>query len=154
MTTLRERLLPPAADNRFAGQRAALWLLGAYLALKLAMGFNMIANGKAVARTADGIPLDRFPPAAQNEVLLLFALVALGQLALAAAGLVALARYRSLVPLSFVLLIAESVARRAIVAGFDVERSASGGIGTAINLGLIAWLVLGLGLSLWPRRTR
>lgn len=149
-----ERLLPRQIDNDYHGRRAALWVLGAYLALKLAMSVNMIANGATVAQTADGIPLDRFSPAAVREVLLLFALVALGQLALVTVGLLALLRYRAMVALVFVLLIAESVARRLVVGAFAVERTASGGTGTWINLGLIAALVAGLILSLWPKPAR
>ena len=76
MTTI-DRLLPRQIDNSYDGRKAALWILGAYLALKLVMSVNMIANGATVAQNADGIPLDRFSPAAVREVLMLFALVAL-----------------------------------------------------------------------------
>ena len=52
-----ERLFPRQADNGFEGHRAALWLLGLLIALKLAMSLNSIFNTESVAAGADGIPL-------------------------------------------------------------------------------------------------
>ena len=56
------RLFPRQVDNRFDGHRAALWLLGLYIALKLVMGFNSIFNTAAIVSGPDGIPLDSFGP--------------------------------------------------------------------------------------------
>lgn len=150
--TVFQRLFPAQLDNRFSGQRSALWLLGAFLAVKLAMSINMIANTAAVASGADGIPLDSFGPAAAREVLLLFALVGLGQLALTCLGLVALVRYRAMVPFAFLLLLAEHAARRLIVQSYAVDRMPAASTAFAINMVLMAVLIVGLGLSLWPRR--
>lgn len=144
------RLFPKQADNRFEGHRAALWLLGLYIALKVVMGVNSIFNTESVAVGADGIPLDSYGPAAARQVLTLFALTSLGQLVLALVGLTVLVRYRSLVPLIFAVLLGEQLARRLIVQGFAIE---DGSPGLYINLGLMALLALGLLLSLVrPRR--
>ena len=144
------RLFPKQADNRFEGHRAALWLLGLFIALKVVMGVNSIFNTEAVAVGADGIPLDSYGPAAARQVLTLFALTSLGQLTLALVGLTVLVRYRSLVPLIFAVLLGEQLARRLIVQGFAIE---GGSPGLYINLGLMALLALGLLLSLVrPRR--
>src|SRR5687767_2341732 len=97
------RLFPRVADNRFEGHRAALWLLGLLIALKLVIGLNSIFNTASVASGADGIPLDSYGAAAAREVLLLFALLALGHLALTLVALAALIRWRALVP--FVYLV-------------------------------------------------
>lgn len=144
------RLFPKQADNRFEGHRAALWLLGLFIALKVVMGVNSIFNTESVAVGADGIPLDSYGPAAARQVLTLFALTSLGQLVLALVGLTVLVRYRSLVPLIFAVLLGEQLARRLIVQGFAIE---DGSPGLYINLGLMALLALGLLLSLVrPRR--
>ena len=148
------RLLPKQLDNRFEGHRAAPWLLGIYVALKLAMSTNSIFNTAKVAGGADGIPLERFGPAAAQEVLTLFALVGLCQLALAVLGIVALIRYRGLVPLLFLLLLGEAICRRVIVWSFAAERTAQGVGGWYINVALLALLAAGLALSLIPRSTR
>jgi hypothetical protein len=138
------RLLPSQADNRFEGHRAALWLLGLFIALKIVMGVNSIFNTEAVAAGADGIPLDSYGPAAARQVLNLFALTALGQLTLALVGLMVLVRYRSLVPLLFLVFLGEQIARRLIVQGFAIVRTDGGSVGLYINLGLMALLALGL----------
>jgi hypothetical protein len=148
------RLFPKQLDNRFDGRRAALWLLGIYVALKLAMSSNSILNTAGVAAGADGIALDRFGPAAAQEVLTLFALVGLGQLALAILGIIALVRYRAMVPLLFFLLLGEAIGRRLIVWSFAAERTAQGAGGWYINVGLLALLGIGLVLSLIPRSVR
>lgn len=148
------RLFPRQADSRYDGYRAALWLLGLYIALKLAMSLNSIFNTAQVAAGADGIPLDSFGPAAAQEVLTLFALVGLGQLALALTAAAVLIRYRALVPLMFLLLLGEAVARRLIVLSFDATRTAAGSGGFSINVGLLGLLALGLALSLIPVRKR
>lgn len=148
------RLFPRQVDNRFDGQRAALWLLGLFVALKMVMGFNSIFNTAAIAGGPDGIPLDSFGPAAAREVLLLFALASLGQLILAVIALTILIRYRALVPFIYLMLLVETLARRFIVRSFEVVRSEGSDVGWYINLGLVALLALGLALSLIPRRQR
>ena len=148
------RLFPRQVDNRFDGQRAALWLLGVFVALKLVMGFNSIFNTAAIAGGPDGIPLDSFGPAAAREVLLLFALASLGQLILAVIALTILIRYRTLVPFIYLMLLIETLARRFIVRSYEVARTEGSDVGWYINLGLVALLALGLALSLIPRRQR
>ena len=143
-------LLPQQLDKRFRGKRAALWLLGAYLVLKVIMSVNSILFAERIASTADGIPIATFEPAAANEVLLLFTLVGLGQLALAAIGVIVLFRYRLLVPLMFLLLLAESIARRMIVASYATQLVRAPSAGFLVNIGLIAVLGVGFGLSMWP----
>ncbi len=145
-----ERLLPRAIDNRFAGHRAALWLLGLYVALKLVMSLNSIFNTASVASGADGFLLESYGGEGARAVLMLFALVAVGQLALALVGVLALVRYRAMVPLVFLLLLAEHAARRVVVDSYAVERGASAGFW--VNVALAAVLVAGLSLSMWKSR--
>lgn len=149
------RLFPRQVDNRFGGHRAALWLLGLYIVLKLAMSLNSILNTADVASGADGIPLDSFPPAATREVLTLFALTGLGQLGLALIALAALIRYRGLVPFIYLVLLGEAVARRVIVQSYALVRTDSASVAFAINIALLGLLAVGLLLSLirgWPSR--
>lgn len=149
-----DRLFPRQADNGFAGYRAALWLLGFYTALKLAMSINSIFNTASVATGADGLPLDSFAPAAARAVLMLFALMSLGQLALALIALTVLIRYRALVPFIYLVLIGEHLARRFLVQSYAVARIEGTSVGWYVNMGLLALLTLGLVLSLIPSRRR
>ncbi len=145
------RLLPPQADNRFGGQRAALWLLAVLVALKLVISVNSIFNTESVAVGADGIPLDSYGPAAARQVLILFALMALGHLALALTALTALLRYRTLVPLIYLLLLGEHLARRFIVQGYAAAGAGGSSYALYLNMGIAALLTIGLLLSLVPR---
>jgi hypothetical protein len=147
-----DRLFPGQFDNSFRGYRGAFWLLGLFIALKLAMSLNAIFNTVYVATGPDGLPLASYGPAASRTVLMLFALNALGQLVLALIALLALIRYRTMIPLLFLILLGEQIARRFIVSGYEIARTASGGSGAAINYGIVALLALGLLLSLLGRQ--
>ena len=147
-------LFPRQVDNTFDGYPAALWLLGLFIALKLAMSVNSMLNTAAVAAGADGLPLDSFGPAAARAVLMLFALVALGQLMLAVIALITLIRYRALVPFIYLVLLGEHLARRFIVQGYAVERIEGTPVGWYVNVGLLTLLTIGLVLSLTSGRQR
>jgi hypothetical protein len=144
------RLFPKQVDNRFDGHGAAVWLLGLFIALKLAMSVNSIVNTASVAAGADGLPLDSFGPAAARAVLMLFALTSLGQLTLALIALTTLIRYRAMVPFIYLVLLGEQLARRFIVQTYAVPRTESTAVGWYVNVGLVALLTLGLVLSLIP----
>jgi len=143
------RLFPYQVDNKFDGHRAALWLLGLFIALKLVMSVNSIVNTATVASSADGIPLDTFGPAAAQAVLMLFALMMLGQLMLSLIALATLVRWRALVPFMYLVLIGEHLARRIIVQSYAVARVGAPA-GVYVNYALLTLLVLGLVLALLP----
>jgi len=147
-----ERLLPRQFDNRFEGHRAGLWLLGLLLALKLVISVNSLLNTESVAAGADKFPLASYGADGANAVLMLFALHALAGLMLALIGVLALVRYRAMVPLVFVLLTAEQIMRRLIVQGYAIQRSEPTSAAVIVNMTLLGLLLLGLSLSLWPRK--
>ncbi len=150
--SLLERLLPGKVDNRFDGYRAALWLLGLLIALKLIMSLRSIFDTVAVAQGADGIPLDTFGPEAARQVLLLFALMALGHLVLTLIALAVLIRWQALVPFIYLILLGEHIARRLVAQSYRVAGTPSTDIAWYVNYGLLTLLTLGLLLSLLPAR--
>ena len=145
-------LLPRQFDNRFEGYRAALWLLGFLVGLKLVMSFNSLMFTAKIASTADGFPLASYGGDGARAVLMLFAMVALGQLALAAVSLLALIRYKSMVPFIFLLLASEQIGRFFIGRAYSIERAQSVPAGVYVNLALLALMLTGLALSLLRRR--
>jgi hypothetical protein len=142
--------LPRQVDNTYRGQRLALWLFGLLLLVRGAMGLNSIFNGRSVASSADGIPLDRFTPAGAQTVVALFALLGLSRLVLTVIGVVVLLRYRTLVSFMFALFLLEQLSRYLIVQQIPIPRTGTPP-GSAINLGILAVTVLGLTLSLLQR---
>ena len=147
------RLFPRQADNRFEGHRAALWLLGLFVALKLVMSVNSILNTESIA-TGDGIPLDSFGAEAARQVLMLFALMALGQLMLALVALMVLIRYRALVPFICLLLLGERLVGRLIVQSHAVAGAENPPIVWIMAIALPTLLLVALALSLVPVRRR
>jgi hypothetical protein len=147
------RLLPPSIDNAYPGHRLALWLFGVLLFLRTGMGVNSILNGRSILTSADGIPLDTYPPAAAQTVVSLFALLGLSNLVLCLLGILVLARYRSMVPLMFALFLTEYLGRRLILSLQPIERTGSPP-GFYINLALLALMLGGLALSLWSPPNR
>ena len=146
--SMLDRLFPRQVDNSFEGYRAALWLLGLYTALKIVMSVNSIVNTESVAVGGDGLPLDSFGPEAARSVLMLFALMSLGQLMLSLAALATLVRWRTLVPFIYLLLLAEHLARHIIVQAYAVVRTESTPVGWYVNYALLGLLACGLVLSL------
>jgi len=143
-------LFPTQADNTYAGHTAALWLLGILIALKALVSVGSIFNGHTAATSADGIPLDTYPEAAARTILALFALVGIARLIASIVAAVVLVRYRSLVPLMFVLFLLEQLGRQVVLWALPVART-GGTSGVVINGALLAMMVVGLGLSLWKR---
>jgi hypothetical protein len=146
-------LFPRTLDNTYHGRKLALWVLGALVLLKGAMGLNSIVNGYQVATTADGIPLSTFTPAGAATVLAFLALWGWSLLLLSLLGVLALVRYRAMVPLLFLLLLLEQVGRKLILMQLPISQSGPSPA-FSINLVLMALMVVGLVLSLLPRANK
>ena len=147
-----DRIFPRTIDNQYRGAKAALWMLGILVLLKGAMGLNVIFNGQRVATTADGIPLQTFTPAGATAVVSFFALWGLAILLFSLLGLLALVRYRAMVPLAFLLLLVEHLGRKLILFAMPVSAGASPAV--SINAGFLALTAVGLVLSIWHRDTQ
>jgi hypothetical protein len=151
--TMFQRLLPLRFDALYVGRTEALWILGVLLLVKLAMSGNVVFNGAMVATRADGIPLPDYPPQAARTVVAMFALWGIAHFVLCLPGVLALWRYRSMVPLAFAILLLEHGLRRAYLAAHPLERVARP-VALPINMILLTLAVLGLVLSLWPATGR
>ena len=144
------RVLPRYFDNTYRGHRLALWLFGIILLMKTAIALGTVFNGRTAAQTADGIPLDSFGAAGAAAVVSLFAIWGLAQLVISTIGVLALVRYRAMVPLMLALFLFEHVMRRVIFLVLPIPRDGTAP-GLAINLALLAVMAVGLALSLRSR---
>jgi hypothetical protein len=143
-------IIPQRLDNAYRGQLAALWIFGAILLLKTGVALGTIFNGRAAAQSADGVPLQTFGAAGADAVITLFALWGLSQLIVSVIGALALVRYRAMVPLMFVLLLAYQIASRFVLSGRPIV-AAGPHPGTYVNLALLVALIVGVVLSALPR---
>jgi hypothetical protein len=141
-----EQLLPSRIDNTYRGYTVALWLFGLVLFVKAGMGGNSIINSYHVASVADGIPLQTFPPAAVQIVVYMFASWGLAHVLLALLGVLALVRYRAMVPLLFVVILLEQAGRRALHL-FRPVPTVGTPRGVYVNLLLWTLMIAGVALS-------
>lgn len=148
-----DRFFPRHLDNDYRGARIALWIFGALILARGIIGFNSTLFTYEIATSADAIPIDTFPPAAAQTALSLFALLGVSYFLASVAGVVALARYRSAVPLFFAYLLVEQLLRRAVMRWRPVPRTGPAS-GSPVVLALLALTVVGLVVSLLPGKSR
>ncbi|HEY5008676.1 MAG TPA: hypothetical protein VII42_11770, partial [Caulobacteraceae bacterium] len=89
-------------------------------------------------------------PRRRASVVSLFALLGLFQLLLGLQGAVVLVRYRAMIPLMYLLLLAQQLGSRAVALARPMAESGASGahLGSAIVLAVLAMTVVGLVLSL------
>lgn len=145
-----ERILPQRLDNEYRGNRLALWLFGLVVVMKIAQSLAILFSGYTIARDADGIPVDTYPPAIAGTLVAVLAQSALWRLFFCAICAVALARYRSAVPLMFALLAVNYLCSEVVFRFLPLVRVGSPP-GPTVNLVLFILMLVGLTLSLWRR---
>lgn len=148
------RIFPKQFDNAYRGHWLAIWLLGFYALIKALQGTMSMINTRMVAAGADGIPLDMFNEAGVAAVMTLFALLGMHLIVLPLQTLVALIRYRAMIPFLYLMFLLLSLAQRVVVNLHPMPRAAAMGppTGFYINLALLAVLLTGFALSLMDRR--
>lgn len=142
------RLLPPSLDNAHRGHKLALWLFGLFIAVQLIISMNTIFNGRTVVSSADGVPVDRYPAAAGATIVSFFALLGLARLTVTLLCILALVRYRAMIPLLCTPLLLQHGARLLILRVLPIDRGPAPP-GSFITLALAGLLVAVLALSLW-----
>jgi hypothetical protein len=150
-TAMFNQLLPQRADNVYRGHKLALWLFALVVFMKVGMSLGSIFKGYSVASGPDAIPLNTYTPAAAQTIVSLFALLGLATLVICLVCMLVLARYRSLVPLMFALLLLQYLGGRLILHFLPAVRSGNP-FGVYVNLAIFAVMLVGLALSLWSRR--
>jgi hypothetical protein len=150
------RIFPKQFDSHYRGHPLAIWLFGGAVLMELAMGVNSIVNTRTVATMADGIPLDQYGAGGGDAVIALFAIAGLFRVTIAILGLVALIRYRTMIPLMFTVLLLIQLGSKALLAIHPVVKSGvpTAHLGAAFVFALIGMLCVGFVLSLIDRRTQ
>ena len=148
-----EKFFPRGVDNAYRGSKVALWLFGLVVAMKITQSLAVIFSGYYTARNADGIPLETFTPAAAQTAVALFAQASLWRLTFCLMCVLALVRYRSAIPLMFVLFVLNYLTGELILRFVPLVRTGTP-LGPTVNLILFALMVIGLALSLRSPRVR
>ena len=151
------KIFPARFDNQFPGCPPGLWLFVPVVLVKLAIGSNSLFNTRFVAETVDGIALSRFPSEAASAVTAFFAIWGMGQVILALLGLLALLRYRAMIPFFYLLMVIEQVGRSSVFLIHPAAQMAGPALApsraspTDMNAVMLIVLIIGLALSIAPR---
>jgi hypothetical protein len=112
----------------------------------------VIFNGYYVLTSADGIPLGTFSPGAAQTVMSVWALYGLSRLFILLLCVLTLVRYRSATSFMFTLLALNYLAGELIVRFLPLGRVGKPA-GPLMNFVLFVLMVVGLGLSVWKRKS-
>lgn len=144
------KLLPQPIDNKYSGSKIALWLLGLIVFIHTLQSVMVLVNGYSIAQSADGIPLETYPAAAAQTILAIFMTASLRRMIISLICAVVLFRYRSAVPLMFVVLAVSYLGGQVIFQFVPLVRVGTPP-GVIMNFILFGLTVIGLALSLWRR---
>lgn len=145
------RIFPKQFDNLYRGHWLGLALFVAVVALKAIQGFNSVVWTHNIMVSADGIPVDSFGPVAASEAVLMFALLGMYLLVLPLIGVVALIRYRAMIPFMLLMLLVVQLGARLVHWLHPTVLETSGSpapIGLYVNLGILAVTLIAFLLSL------
>jgi hypothetical protein len=155
------RLFPKQFDNDYRGYWVAVVLFVVVVALRVVQAVDVIVITEMVMKGADGIRIERFDPEAAQTAKALFSLLGVQGFILPILCFIALLRYRSMIPLMFVILLLQSLAGRIMITLRPVSMTPNEAevfmgisIGLAFSLAVWAMTILGLVLSLKDRSHR
>lgn len=153
-------IFPKQFDNDYHGFKTAIWLLGLIVFVKLMMGFNSAGlnpwvSTQFVIKNADGIPLDTYGAEAASVIVFMFKAWGLGLFILSLLAVMAMLKYRSMIPLMYLVLLIEQVGRKIMITIEPIIKSTAPDTPTAsfpINLIITVILCLGFILSLLEKK--
>jgi hypothetical protein len=112
--TMWNRVLPARLDNDYQGHPLALWVFVLITLMTIVRSLIHIFLPDGGAQAIATIPLDGMTRGGAEGVVTVFALWGLSQLLMAFVYLATLVRYRTLLPLMYLLIIVEYVGRALI----------------------------------------
>ena len=152
------RIFPKKIDNDYRGHWLGIAIFALIIVARLSQGANILFNAYDVAIRADGLPLDTYGQAAASTIVALIMRLGLLLLVLHLQGLVALIRYRAMIPLIYALLLIVQISSQALAITSPIARTSAQ---TMVVLGMpagifgnyvvLALLLLGFLLSLQKR---
>ncbi len=144
------RIVPARVDNRYRGHRVGLWLFVPIGLIKLSQSLTHLLRQDGGAQSISTIPLDTYPPGAAQNVIGLFARLGLEQILLASIFLLVLVRYRALIPLMYVLMVAHFMGGKIVAQFKPLALVGTSAVSTPF-LVIAALSVIGLVLSMTGR---
>jgi len=131
--------------------KIALWGFYLFTAFTLWRSQHHLFSSDGDAQSIATIPLDAYPASAASTVIGIFVLWGLSQLIIGLVYLIAAIRYRSMVPLLYLLSLFEYLMRATYIPAYKSIETAGTAPGAIGNLPLAAFSLTMLVLILWPR---
>ena len=147
------RLFPRQLDNAYRGHWLALVILALLLLLRLAQTGWGLVDPVLVIRGPDGILFDTFNAPAQTAFTYVFRLLCFLNILVCLIGVLALVRYRAMVPLIYLVFLFLLAGQKVMGHLFPVPRAPEA-FGGMMILGMLTVTFLGLVLSLLRPRNR
>ena len=152
MASVFTTLLPRQITNTFPGQKIALYVFVPLTLMLIVRSCIHLVAPDGGAQSIATIPLDTYSEGATANIVAIFSQWGLSQLLLAGLFLLALGRYRSLIPLFYLIFVLEQSGRIGVglvkpIATLETAKGAAG------NLPLLAIALVMLVLSLIPSKS-
>jgi hypothetical protein len=150
--TALSNLFPRQITNEFSGLRIALWGFYLLTAITLWRSQHHIFSSDGGAQSIATIPLEKYSDSSASTIIGVFALWGLSQLIIGLIYLVAAIRYRSMIPMLYLLSVFEYLMRATYIPAYKSIETAGTAPGAAGNLPLIIFSFTMFVLSLWSRK--
>ncbi|MCF6225444.1 MAG: hypothetical protein L3J22_03960 [Xanthomonadales bacterium] len=147
------KIFPQTIDNTLNGRWLGFWLLIPVLLFKIMIAIGSILV-PAAANSTDGIDMSTYPAAALQEALVATSLLGLLHLAIGLMCVLAMIRYRAMIPLIYVWLLLEFAGRRVLLNIYAIERSGDASTAVIMNSVLLALMLVGFIFSVTPRKQK
>ena len=106
-----QKILPTTIDNNYKGNKIALWVFYFITAVTVVRSLIHMFKHDGGAQSIATIPLDTFTESGAAVVILIFAYWGLSQLMFGIIQVIVAIRYKSLIPLMYLMLVLEWAAR-------------------------------------------
>jgi hypothetical protein len=146
-------LFPRELTNEFPGFKIALWAFYVFTALTLWRSQHHLFAYDGGAQSIATIPLETYSNGAATTIIGVFALWGLSQLVIGLIYLVAAIRYRSMIPMLYLLGLVEYLVRLFYIPAYKPIETAGTAPGAAGNLPLVIFSLVMLIASCWPHES-
>lgn len=137
MKTIMKRIFPDTLDNRFSGHKISLYVFYLLTALTLWRSQHHLFAADGGAQSIATIPLDTFTEAGAQAVIGVFGLWGLSQLIIGIIYLIVSLKYRAMIPMMYLLMMAEYIVRATYFPVFKQIPTTGTAPGAAGNVPLV-----------------
>lgn len=147
-------LLPDQFDNTFKGHKLSLWFFYLISLITLWRSQHHLFAPDGGAQSIATIPLDAYSSGASSTIVGIFALWGLSQLIVGLIYVLASIRFRSMIPVLYLLAIFEYLVRAAYIGTYKPVETLGDAPGALANIPLIIVFSIMFVLSLWNQNRR